>query len=133
MDGDLQAALSSAQVPERAIKTIADIGFRSVSEFALVGDSESKVDQELLSSDEFKALGLTIIEKVRLRRAWSICRQSVAQADAPAAKKSAGSDEEFPEGVEKRLSELYLQRYGANPYGTRLMSTKLLVPVRRGL
>ena len=129
MDGDLQAALSSAGVPERAIKAIEEFGFKSVTEFAMIGDSESKVDLELIGSDEMKALGLSLIEKVRIRRAWSICRQSATQSDAPSSKKSSGSDEEFPEGVEKRLSDLYLQRYGANPYGTRLMSTKLLVPV----
>ena len=113
------------------IDLIETIGFSSILEFASIGNSEEAVNVELFDCDEMKAARPDVIQRARIRAAWSLCRKAVAtDSSGP---KSSGSDDNFVDGTEDRLYATFLSSWGHNPQGTRLMATRCLVRLYKGL
>ena len=126
----LRALLESASLSEVIIARLEKIGFASIADFAMLGDSESCVNKELIETDDLKDLNLKIIEKVRIRSAWGLARKAVASSDAgPVA---SGADD-FAAGTEERLYKVWLDYYKHNPQGSRILAQKLLVKLFKGL
>ena len=128
---DLKSLFVKANIDVVLIGVIETIGFSTILEFASIGDSEAAVNVELFDCDAMKAAKPTVIQRARIRAAWSLCRLAVA-TDSPGPK-SSGSDDKFVDGTEDRLYTTFLSSWGHNPQGTRLMATRCLVRLYKGL
>ena len=128
---DLKGLFVKANIDDAMITIIEAIGFCTILEFASMGDSDSAVNAELLDCDEMKAAKPSVIQRSRIRAAWSLCRKHVASETA--GPKSAGSDDPFVDGTEDRLYKTFLTAWNRNPQGTRLMATRGLVRLYKGL
>ena len=79
---DLKGLFVKANIDEVFINLIETIGFSSILEFASIGQSEDAVNAELLDCDEMKAAKPSVIQRSRIRAAWSLCRKHVASESA---------------------------------------------------
>ena len=75
---DLKGLFVKANIDDAMITIIEAIGFCTILEFASMGDSDSAVNAELLDCDEMKAAKPSVIQRSRIRAAWSLCRKHVA-------------------------------------------------------
>ena len=133
MDSALKGLLSAHEVLAAFIAWLATNGLVTTEHLARAASNEDKVDDKLINARH--GIDLEMIDEIRIKSAWAAARRLL---DTPApcstlAVASAPALDTFSEGVEEGLVKDWYEKHAFNLPGTRLVSTKLMVRLWRGL